>query len=57
MNVEIHAPSQMVLLVSVVLALLAIIGGSFTVAYLSSWAFWLAILAYVVLALGALLKT
>jgi len=57
MNIEVHAPSQTVLLVSLVLALLAVIGAAFTIAYLSSWAFWLAILAYVVLALGALVKS
>ena len=57
MNVAVHAPNQTVLLASLGLALLAVIGVAFTIPYLSSWAFWLAILAYVVLALGALLKS
>jgi hypothetical protein len=55
-NIEAHAPSQMVLMGSLALVVLAVLGGTFAIPYLSFWAFYLAIIAYVVLALGVLLK-
>jgi hypothetical protein len=57
MNIDAHAPSQMVLMGSLALAVLAVLAGTFAIPYLSSWAFWFAIIAYVVLALGVLLKS
>ena len=54
MAIETHAPSQPVLVVGVVVALLAII-----LYFLSgaSGAFWLMTLAYVVTSLGTVVKT
>ena len=54
MNIELHAPSQMVLVVSLALAVLAIIG--YFVDY-TDGAFWISIMAYVAAAGGALVKT
>jgi hypothetical protein len=56
MNIEVHAPSTMVLVVSLALAVLAVIGYfvSPTGVHIS---FWVAILAYVVAALGTMVKT
>jgi hypothetical protein len=52
---ELHAPKMWVFLLSLVIALVAI-GGTFTsIQYVSPYAFWLAILGYVVLAAGNLL--
>jgi hypothetical protein len=54
--IEVHAPSQPVLVVGVLVALLAIIlyfvpGGN------THYAFWLMTLAYVVASLGTVVKT
>jgi hypothetical protein len=57
MNIDVHAPGQTLLVVSLVLALLAVLGAAFAIPFLSSWAFWLAIAAYVVLAFGTLVKS
>jgi FtsH-binding integral membrane protein len=53
MNIEVHAPSQILLVVSLGLAVLALIGwfvGSPTIA------FWISIMAYVTAAGGTLVK-
>jgi len=55
MDIEIHAPSTLVLVVSLALAVLALI--SYLVADNVHTAFWIAIMAYVVAALGATVKT
>jgi hypothetical protein len=57
MSVEIHAPSTLVLVVSLALAVLGLV--CFFVAVPSNVhiAFWLAIMAYVVAALGTVVKT
>ena len=54
MNIEVHAPSQIALVVSFGLAVLALIGWfiGFT-----DIAFWIAIAAYVTAALPTLVKT
>jgi hypothetical protein len=57
MRIDVHVPSQTMLVVSLVFALLAVISVAVVIPYLSSWAFWLAIVAYVVLALSTLLKS
>jgi hypothetical protein len=54
MNIEVHAPSQIVLVVSLALAVLAIIGWFIGA---PSIAFWIAIMAYVAAALGTMVKT
>ena len=54
---NLSAPTMPVFLISLVLAALAVLGVLVkTIPFVSSYAFWLAIAAYVVLALGNLLK-
>ncbi|MGB8577696.1 MAG: hypothetical protein WCD56_14165 [Pseudolabrys sp.] len=53
---RLSAPTQMVFVLSVIFAIVALIGHFFAVAAISSNAFWIAILAYVVLAAGCVLK-
>jgi hypothetical protein len=56
MKVEVHAPSWPVLVVGVLLALIAIIY-NFVPGANMHVAFWIAIAAYVVAALGSMMKT
>ena len=57
MEIQIHAPSMLVLVVSLALAVLALV--YYFVATIDNLfiAFWVALMAYVVAALGALVKT
>jgi hypothetical protein len=55
MSIEIHAPSTLVLVVSLALAVLALI--SYLVAGNIVTAFWSAMMAYVIGALGTTVKT
>jgi hypothetical protein len=50
------APSQVVFLVSLVLAIIAILGALVIIPVVTKYAFWIAVLAYVVLALGNIMK-
>jgi len=50
------APTQVVFWISVILAIIALIGFFVVVPYITAYAFWIAIAAYVVLALGCLMK-
>ena len=50
-----HAPAMWVFILSVVLVVLAVVGVFVEIPYLSMYAFWVAVLAYVVLALGNVL--
>ena len=50
------APTVPVFLISVVLAVLALLGHFVTIPFVSMYQFWVAIVAYVVLFLGAVLK-
>ena len=52
MTIEIHAPTVHVLLISVAIALLAIVCYFFFIPYLTPIAYWIALIAYVVLSLG-----
>jgi hypothetical protein len=56
MNIEVHAPSTLVLVVSLALAVLAIVS-YFVAPNDLHMAFWVSILAYVVAALGTMVKT
>jgi hypothetical protein len=55
MELEIHTPSMPVLVVSLVLAVLALV--CYFAAPITPFGFWIAIMAYVVLALGITVKT
>ncbi len=50
-----HAPAMWVFILSLVLVVLAVVGVFVEIPYLSMYAFWVAVLAYVVLALGNIL--
>ena len=50
------APSQVVFLISLALAIIAILGALVIIPVVTKYAFWIAILAYVVLALGNIMK-
>ena len=54
---RLSAPTQMVFILSVIFAIVALIGHFFAVAAISSNAFWIAMLAFVVLAAGCVLKS
>jgi hypothetical protein len=49
---RLHAPAMWVFILSLVLVVLAVVGVFVEIPYLSMYAFWVAVLAYVVLALG-----
>jgi hypothetical protein len=53
---RLSAPTQIVFLISLALAVLAVLGLFINIPVISIYAFWIAIIAYVVLALGCLLK-
>ena len=55
MNVEVHAPSTLLLVVSLALVVLALI--SFFVVPGTPAAFWMAIAAYCVMGIGTIVKT
>ena len=54
---NLHAPSMWVFVLSVLIALLAIISTFTPIQYVSTYAFWVAIIAFIVLAFGNLAKT
>ena len=55
---NLNAPSQVVFIIAVIIAILAVIGFfAPTVPVLGAYAFWIAILAFIVLAGGVLMKS
>jgi hypothetical protein len=54
---NLHAPAMWVFVVSIVLAILAVLGQLIHIQFVSAYPVWIAILAYVVLAAGNLVKT
>ena len=50
------APSQVTFLISLALAIIAVLGTLVVIPVATQYAFWIAVLAYIVLALGALMK-
>ena len=51
-----NAPSQVLFLISLALAIIAILGALVIIPVVTKFAFWIAILGYIVLALGCLMK-
>jgi hypothetical protein len=49
-------PTQLTFLISLALAVLALLGALVIIPVITQYAFWLAILAYLVLALGVIVK-
>jgi hypothetical protein len=56
MKVEIHTPTVHLLLISLAIALLALICSLLYLSYLTPVAHWIALIAYAVLALGNTVK-
>jgi hypothetical protein len=54
---NLSAPSQIVFWIAVVLAVLAILGMFVAIPVISAYAFWVAILAFVILAGGTLMRS
>ena len=54
---DLHAPAMWVFVLSLVLAALALVSTFLPIAFFSSYAFWIAILGYAVLAVGNVVKT
>jgi hypothetical protein len=53
---RLSAPTQMVFLISLILAVLALVGHYVQIPYVTAYQFWVAIVAYVVLAAACVLK-
>ena len=53
---RLNAPTQIVFLISLALAILAVLGLFVTIPFVSIYAFWVAIIAYLVLAAGCVMK-
>ncbi|HWV52407.1 hypothetical protein [Pseudorhodoplanes sp.] len=51
-----NAPSRVTFLISLAIAIVALLGALVIIPVVTKYAFWLAILAYIVLALGVILK-
>jgi hypothetical protein len=56
MDMNLSAPTLIVFLISVALAILALIGHFTNIDFVTQYHFWIAIVAYVVLAIGCLVK-
>jgi hypothetical protein len=52
-----HAPPMWMFIVSLIIAVIAVIGVFTPIPYVNSYSFWGAILAYIVLAVGSLAQT
>ena len=50
------APTQVIFIISLILAVLAVIGFFITIPFVTVYGFWIAIVAYIVLAAGCLMK-
>ena len=53
---NINAPSQLIFVISLILAALAVVAHFVVIPYATEYQFWLAIVGYVVLAAGCLVK-
>lgn len=56
-NMNLHTPSVPLFIVSLVLAALALIGHFVLLPFVTLYGFWVAIIAYVILAAGIVMKT
>jgi hypothetical protein len=56
MTVELHAPSMLVVLISLLLALIALLGVFIVIPIITPVAVWLALIAYAILAFGTMIK-
>jgi hypothetical protein len=56
-NMKLHAPAMWLFIVSLVIAVIAVIGVFTTIPFVSTNGVWVAIVAYIVLAVGNLMET
>jgi hypothetical protein len=56
-NMNLHAPSVLIFVVSLVFAVLALIGHVVLIPFVTLYGFWVAIIAYVILAVGVMMRT
>ena len=54
---NIHAPSKSWFVASLTIAVIAVLGALSPIPYITTYATWVAILAYIVLAISSLLET
>lgn len=57
MNLNLHTPSVPIFVVSLVFAVLALIGHVVLIPFVTLYGFWVAIIAYVILAVGVVMRT
>jgi hypothetical protein len=57
MNIDLHAPTMPIFLVSLVLAVLPLLGYFVVIPYITLYGLWIPIIAYGVLAVGNVMKT
>lgn len=51
-----NAPSQVVFIIAVILAVLAVLGALVSIPFVTAYAFWILVLGFIVLAGGVLMK-
>jgi len=56
MTLELHTPSMAIVVISLLLALIALISVFVMIPIISPVAFWLALIAYVILAVGTMVR-
>ena len=56
MNLSLNAPKQIVFIIAVVLAVLALLGALISLPVISAYAFWILLIGFVVLAAGVMMK-
>ncbi len=54
---KLHAPALWLFVVSLIIAVIAVIGVFVPISFITTYGFWVAILAYVVLAVGNVVET
>jgi hypothetical protein len=57
MTMNLHAPSMWIFVISVLIAVLAVVSTFTPIQYVSTYAFWVGIIAFIVLAFGNLVRT
>jgi len=53
---NLNAPSRAIFLISLALAVIALLGALVVIPVVTQYAFWIAILAYIVLTLGVIMR-
>jgi hypothetical protein len=51
-----NAPSQVVFVIAAIIAVIAVIGSFVVIPFVSTYAFWIVVLAFIVLAGGVVMK-